>query len=456
MPGSLVDVATAAGQAGWRGFGVASLGPAFAALGLSFLLTILLGPATVAWLRRRCREPICGDSPRLNRMSRHKQSTPTMGGLFPLAALLATLSLVGDWHSPCLGAAVFLIVGLTALGTIDDLTKLRTRRRGLSAGVKLIGQSLVALAAAAWLSAAGPTSSGAGLVYVPLIGCCVDWGAWTTLLGALVIVASSNAVNLTDGLDGLAGGCLVYALAGLAVVACCGTAPPWTAALNLPEAPGAADALLITAATLGAVLGFLRFNRHPARVFMGDTGALPLGGLLGLLALMTRQELLLILLGGVFVVEAASVIVQVSWFRLTRRRVLRCAPLHHHFQFLGWAEPRIVARFTAASAACACLALVVFFLPAVLAPSSGPRHTAAGRTRQTPPWQPSAAQSAFDPASIPQSTKSNCHDDTERSTPIRIRASYSADTARGILRRRYRRTSVPRDRPGAATGRDGC
>ena len=182
------------------------------------------------------------------------------------------------------------------------------------------------------------------------------------LLATVVMVASSNAVNLADGLDGLAGGCLIFATAAMALVAYGSGHAEWAAYLGLARIPGSGEMTVLAAAMIGALLGFLWFNCHPAQVFMGDTGSLPLGGLLGLLAVVARQELLLVVVAGVFVVEAASVIVQVGWYRWRRRRVLLCAPLHHHFQFLGWPETRIVTRFWIASALCAGLGLAILKL----------------------------------------------------------------------------------------------
>jgi phospho-N-acetylmuramoyl-pentapeptide-transferase len=164
-------------------------------------------------------------------------------------------------------------------------------------------------------------------------------------------------VNLTDGLDGLAGGCLFFAAGGMAAGAYCVSDMHWATSMNLPYLPDCTEMLVLAGAMTGAVLGFLWFNCHPARVFMGDTGSLPLGGLLGLVAVATRQELLLVVVGGVFVAEAVSVILQVGYYKWRRRRIFLCAPLHHHFQFLGWAEGRIVVRFWMAAALCAFLGL---------------------------------------------------------------------------------------------------
>ena len=171
----------------------------------------------------------------------------------------------------------------------------------------------------------------------------------------LVIVGASNAVNLTDGLDGLAGGCLLTATAAMTALVYAAGHAEWAAYLGVPRIPHAGEMTVLAGGMIGGVLGFLWFNCHPAQVFMGNTGALPLGGLLGVLAVVARQELLLVVVGGVFVAEAASVILQVGYYKWRRQRLLRCAPLHHHFQFLGWAENKIVVRFWIAAALCALL-----------------------------------------------------------------------------------------------------
>ena len=191
------------------------------------------------------------------------------------------------------------------------------------------------------------------LLRLPLAGTTFSLGLWFIPLAILVIVGASNAVNLTDGLDGLAGGCLIAATAAMTALVYAAGHAEWAAYLGVPRIPHAGEMTVLAGGMIGGVLGFLWFNCHPAQVFMGNTGALPLGGLLGVLAVVARQELLLVVVAGVFVVEAASVILQVGYYKWRRRRLLRCAPLHHHFQFLGWAENKIVVRFWIASALCA-------------------------------------------------------------------------------------------------------
>jgi phospho-N-acetylmuramoyl-pentapeptide-transferase len=322
------------------------------AAAVSFLLAIGLGPRCIAWLRARYREPVKSASAEIARLHAAKRNTPTMGGLFLIVGLVAVALVLGDGANAYLRIALVTTVALCALGAADDWIKLRTVRRGLTPGTKLAAQAAIALAATTLIYSVHVHIADATKLTLPLVGS-FDMGWWFVPWAALVIVGASNAVNLTDGLDGLAGGCLVWASGALAVVAYVAGDEHWSAALGLTYIPGAAEMSIACAALAGCMLAFLWFNCHPASVFMGDAGSLPLGGLLGLVAVIARQELLFVLIGGVFVVEALSVIVQVISFRWWRRRVLLCAPLHHHFQLRGWAEDKIVVRFWIAAGLCA-------------------------------------------------------------------------------------------------------
>lgn len=340
------------------------------------------GPRAIAWLTQHCREPNVSASPRLNALHRAKSGTPTMGGVLIVAAILlavVAVGVVGDPASPVTCAAVLLTLGLTALGACDDLVKLSGRGRGLRASRKLAGQTLVVVPVVWLLWHAHSTSSGALAGHEPAVWLPnSSWLYWT--LATLLIVGFSNAVNLTDGLDGLAGGCLLPAAAALGATAWVAADPQLAAQWGCTHLPHSGPVLPWAAAMLGAVGGFLRFNRHPARVFMGDTGSLPLGGLLGLMAVATGQLWLALVVGGVFVVEAASVALQVTVFRLTGRRPLRCAPLHHHFQFLGWPERRIVPRFWLASVLCAAIGLPLMLSPTRTSDGSVLTHTSRTAT----------------------------------------------------------------------------
>lgn len=328
----------------------------------SFLVALVLGPRLIAWLKARYREPNRSSSARLRQLHQPKQSTPTMGGLFIVAGLVAAVLVFGDLRNPYVQVALFLAVGLTVVGALDDLLKLRTGADGLAAGWKLCGQLLIASVAAVWLYRLhAPLEGGLDLV-LPLGGGRVELGWAFVPLAVLAIVGMSNAVNLTDGLDGLAGGCVLFATGAMALVVYASGHAEWSRYLNIPSIPAAGEAVIVAGAMIGAVLGFLWFNCHPAQVFMGDTGSLPLGGLLGLFAVIARQEWLLVIVGGVFVVETLSVVAQVSWYKWTRRRLLHCAPLHHHFQFQGSSESQIVVRFWIAAALCAVVGLAALKL----------------------------------------------------------------------------------------------
>jgi len=324
---------------------------------VSFALAVLLGPRIIAWLRGRFQEPIKSPSPGVRRLHRNKQATPTMGGLFLVAGLVAGTLALGDLSNRHLQTALLVTIGLALLGAVDDLIKLRGTADGVSKRTKLLVQVAVATVAAVLVYQHHVAVPGGLELRLPLVSSSIPLGLGFLPLAVLVIVGSSNAVNLADGLDGLAGGCLVFATGAMAVVAYAAGHAGLAAYLNVARIPGAGEMTILAGGMIGGLMGFLWFNCHPAQVFMGDTGSLPLGGLLGLLAVVTRQELLLVVVGGVFVVEAASVIVQVGCYKWQRRRVFLCAPLHHHFQFLGWPETKIVARFWIVAALCAILGM---------------------------------------------------------------------------------------------------
>ncbi len=338
--------------------GIAKITPRAAIAAVTgFLLVLAFGPRWIAWLKVRFREPIKSASADVTRLHKAKQFTPTMGGIFIVTSLLSATLICGDLGNPYLWIAIALCLALAALGACDDLIKLTTTRRGLRARTKLIAQTAMSLAAVTAIYALHCQLDRGLELTVPVAGLHYELGWLFIPLGTLVLVGSSNAVNLADGLDGLAGGCLICATGAVALVVYAAGNSQWAMYLNIPHIAGAGEMVVIAAAMSGALLGFLWFNCHPASVFMGDTGSLPLGGLLGLLAVIARQELLLIAIGGVFVVEALSVIVQVGCYRWRKRRVLLCAPLHHHFQLKGWPEDKIVVRFWIAAALCAIVGL---------------------------------------------------------------------------------------------------
>lgn len=323
----------------------------------SFLMAILLGPPAINWLKRRFRERIDSDSERLNELQADKAKTPTMGGLFVIGAVLVSVLLWGDLSSRYVQLGLLVSVGFAALGAVDDWIKLSTSRNGLRARTKLLVQSIFALVVG-FVLYREHLHQPHGLELIWPFGSHGIWlGAGFVAWSMLVMVGSSNAVNLTDGLDGLASGCTVFAgsafvaltyLAGHAVMA---------EYVNVPFISGAGELSIVMGALVGAMLGFLWFNCYPAQVFMGDTGSLPIGALLALAALVTRQEVLLVVVGGIFVIETLSVIMQVGWFRMTGNRLIACSPLHNHFLFKGQHEIKIVVRFWIGSALLAIVAV---------------------------------------------------------------------------------------------------
>jgi len=338
------------------GFTKITFRTALAALA-SFVLAVWSGPHVIRWLQARFREPLNDRTPELRELHRHKTATPTMGGLFLVTGIVAAALLLCNWKNSYVPIVLVNVLGLAAIGAIDDLRKLSGRSTGLKARTKLAAQFVAAAVVATWLYGVQHNLPGGTDLQISLVGSSVPLGAWFVPLAMLVIVGSSNAVNLADGLDGLAGGCLITTTAAVAVMVYVAGHVDLANYLGVAHVPEAGEAVVVAGAMIGGTLGFLWFNCQPAQVFMGDTGSLSLGGTLGLLAVIARQELLLLVVGAVFVAEAASVMLQVASCRWRGRRVFRCAPLHHHFQFLGWAENKIVTRFWIVSMLCALVGL---------------------------------------------------------------------------------------------------
>jgi len=282
-----------------------------------------------------------------------KSGTPTMGGALILASVAVTTLLWGDLHNDYIWVVLLTTLGAGAVGWVDDYRKVVHRNpKGLSAGAKMFWQSLIALAAAVYLLETASTPAHTELIVPFFKTVAIPLGAvGFIVLTYLVIVGSSNAVNLTDGLDGLAIMPTVFVASALAIFAYVAGHADFSKYLGVPHIPGAGELAVFCAAIAGAGLSFLWFNAYPAEVFMGDVGALALGAALGVVAVIVRQELVLFIMGGVFVVEAVSVMVQVSYFKYTKRkygegkRILLMAPLHHHFEQKGWKETQVVVRF---------------------------------------------------------------------------------------------------------------
>ena len=274
-----------------------------------------------------------------------KSGTPTMGGIMVLGASMLSCLFWSDHHSQLVRLMweVTLLFGL--IGFRDDYLKIKRRRNeGLTGRQKLVLQGLFGLTAG-WVCYRHPALGG-GLWIPGFKELVVDLGPVYVLFGALVLVSTCNAVNLTDGLDGLAIGPIIMSSGTYMILAYCAGNRVISGYLQIPAVPGAAEVSVVLASLIGSGLGFLWFNTYPAEIFLGDTGSLSLGAALGLAALMVKQEVLLILVGGIFVIEALSVIMQVGFFKATRgRRLLRMAPLHHHFELKGWPEPKVIVRF---------------------------------------------------------------------------------------------------------------
>lgn len=319
-----------------------------AAAAAAFAACLFTGPRVIAWLKaRKVREDVTKkDSKRLTEIHSGKKDTPTMGGLFMIGAALAAALVLADLRTPAVPATCAAIAILWGIGYADDWVKLKTKKAGLAGKPRLVMQALVGAGLGLVLWKTGHSTQ----VAIPLVHRSIDFGPWYPAFAALVMAATTNAVNLTDGLDGLAGGCFLAAgLAYTGILYVTGR-PDLAASLGLPHVAGASELAVLGSALLGATLGFMWFNCYPAQVFMGNTGSLPLGGALAAMALVAKQELLLILIGGVFVVEALSVILQVASFKSTGKRIFKIAPIHHHFQFDGVPEAKITARFWIASA----------------------------------------------------------------------------------------------------------
>ena len=312
----------------------------------ALFIAFWLGPTMIAWLRARQGkgQPIRADGPQRHIIE--KQGTPTMGGLLILVSCFVATLLWADITEPYVWLVLFVTVSFGLLGFVDDYLKI-TRRSpdGVSGRIKLLFQFAVALAATYWaMYLEGPQLAGG--VAVPFFKTALIPLGWGFLIfGALVIVGASNAVNLTDGLDGLAIVPVMIAALAFALIAYLVGNTKFAIYLELHYIAGTGELAVFLAALLGAGLGFLWYNAPPAMVFMGDTGSLSLGGALGAVALATKHEIVLAIVGGLFVMEAASVIVQVISFKTTGKRVFRMAPIHHHFEQLGWKESTIVIRF---------------------------------------------------------------------------------------------------------------
>ncbi|MEE9434828.1 MAG: phospho-N-acetylmuramoyl-pentapeptide-transferase [Sphingorhabdus sp.] len=311
------------------------------AVGTALVIGMLIGPKFINMLRVRQGkgQPIRDDGPQTHLA---KAGTPTMGGLMMLTAISIAMLLWMDMSNLYVWACLIVMVGFGLVGFLDDYDKVKKRsHKGVSGRVRLLFEFLIAGVAVTLIVA----KSG-GNLYLPFVnGPVADLGLWYILFGSFVIVAFGNAVNLTDGLDGLATMPVIIASIAFMLIAYLAGNAVYSAYLGIPFILGAGDLAILCGAIVGAGLAFLWFNAPPAAIFMGDTGSLALGGTLGAIAVVAHHEFVLAIIGGLFVVEAMSVIIQVVWFKRTGKRVFRMAPIHHHFEQLGWSETTVVIRF---------------------------------------------------------------------------------------------------------------
>lgn len=311
----------------------------------ALLLSFVIGP----WIIRRMHDLKAGQTIRREGPERHqaKAGTPTMGGLIILIATVVPTLLWADLRNPFIHLILLATIWMGVLGFLDDYLKVvKHKSKGLIGRQKLVGQVLLAVVLGLLLHLRPIHGEFVTETSVPFFkSVFLDLGWFYVPFIVLVLAGSSNAVNLTDGLDGLAvglAGIAGFAFAGFAYVA--GRAD-WSSYLQILYLPGAGELTIYCMSLVGAALGFLWFNTHPAEIFMGDTGSLAVGGAFGTLAILLKAEFLLVIVGGVFVMEAASVILQVASFRLRKKRIFRMSPLHHHFELMGWDEQKVVARF---------------------------------------------------------------------------------------------------------------
>ena len=312
----------------------------------ALMLSLMLGPMVIRWLRsvQNGGQPIREDGP-----ARHlveKKGTPTMGGVLILMSLTISTLLWADLRNGYVWAVLLLTLGYGAVGFVDDYLKLSRRNtKGVSARSKMVAQLAMGLLCAVALSLLTRGALGTGLTVPVFKEVLIPLGFAFPLVGMFVMVGASNAVNLTDGLDGLAIVPTIIAAGVFALIAYLVGNRVFADYLQLHPVAGVGELGVFLASLVGAGLGFLWFNAPPAAVFMGDTGSLALGGALGAVAVATKHEFVLAIVGGLFVVETVSVIIQVFWYKRTGRRVFLMAPLHHHYEKKGWSEPTIVIRF---------------------------------------------------------------------------------------------------------------
>ncbi len=326
----------------------------FGALMTSLIIYLLCGKYFIARLQSlQFTQWIRDEGPESHQS---KTGTPTMGGLLIVGAIVLSTLLWGDLHNFQVWAVLSLLVLFGLVGLIDDLKKVRSRtNQGLSGKMKLLLQGIIAAGFAVWIWQGMELDTRLVVPFFKSLQPVLDY--WYVPFAVLVIVGASNAVNLTDGLDGLATMPSIVAFATYAILAYIIGHAQIAEYLQIPHQAATGELAVFCASVVGAGIGFLWYNTYPAEIFMGDVGSLALGGALGLTSLFTKNELLLVIVGGIFVLEALSVITQVISFKLTGKRIFRMAPIHHHFEIKGWKEPKVIVRFWIISFILAMIAL---------------------------------------------------------------------------------------------------
>ena len=334
---------------------------AYAAI-TALLISFLFGPGMIAWLRRvKLGQKVRKEGPQSHY---GKAGTPTMGGILIVTSIVIPCLLWGNFHSRQLWLALLATVWLGGLGFLDDwLRVVKNHPKGLLGRWKLLGQAIIGTVVGIVILMYPEPGLSPTVTHIPFLKrTYVDFGWLFVPFVIFIITGFSNAVNLTDGLDGLASGLVAIAAMAFAGICYVSGHAKFSAYLNITHLVYSGELTVFCAAVVGAALGFLWFNCQPANVFMGDTGSLALGGALGVVSVLIKREFWLVLVGGVFVAEALSVMIQVASFKLTGKRVFRMSPLHHHFELLGWAESRVVLRFYIVAVLFALLSLSTFKL----------------------------------------------------------------------------------------------
>ena len=331
----------------WFGFNVFKYISFRAVLGsvTAFIISLVLAPVFIKLLRRKqvFEKVRRQHAPTLYEFHSSKEGTPTMGGVIIISAIVISTVLWSDLSNRFVQLCLLTIIWLGCIGFVDDYIKLKKKSSGLRALTKLFGQLIIGLVIGLVLFFNKDFSTTVQFPFFKDLA--INLGIYYVLFTALVIIASSNSVNITDGLDGLAIGCVTIIALTYGIMSYITGHAVFSGYLNIFHEVQAAELSILCAAIFGSSLGFLWFNSHPASIFMGDTGSLALGGVIGAVAIFIKKEILLLLVGGIFVIEALSVILQVASFKLRRKRIFLMAPLHHHYQLKGWAESKIIIRF---------------------------------------------------------------------------------------------------------------